>query len=97
MKKGKKVQYTLQANNVDSFDERLKTPTKLVAYEGLLRLCAEVCDHACKGEDIYLTLGMTRDKTGLLVVITWDGDKSFLAGGSLVGLSDECGAWVLAE
>ncbi len=89
MKKGKKVQYVLNANNVEALDGRVKAKKVDEAYYGLLRLCAEVCDHAIAGEDIYLTIGMTRDRSGLLLVVTWDGDKTFMAGGSLAGLADE--------
>lgn len=97
MKKGRKVQYILNPNNVEALNERFSSKDKGEAYYGLLRLCAEICDHAVQGEDIYFTLGMTRDRSGLLAVITWDGDKSFLAAGSLAGLADECKSWVELE
>jgi len=97
MKKGKKVQYVLNANNVEALAARSEGKQPLSAYSGLLELAANVCDHAVSGEDIYMTIGMTRDRSGLLLVITWDGDKSFLAAGSLAGLSDEARLWVEAE
>ena len=97
MKKGRKVQYILNANNVEALAERSTGKQPLQAYLGLLELAANVCDHAISGEDIYMTIGMTRDRSGLLLVITWDGDKSFLAAGSLAGLSDEASSWVSSE
>jgi len=97
MKKGRKVQFLLTSNNVEAFEERAKGKQPLEAYYGLLLLCAQVCDHAIDGEDIYCTLGMTRDKSGLLLTISWDRDKSYLAAGSLASLSDEARNWVLEE
>jgi len=97
MRKGRKVQYVLNANNVEALEERSKGKQPLETYLGLLLLAANVCDHAIAGEDIYMTIGMTRDRSGLLLVITWGEDKSYLAAGSLAGLSDEARDWVAAE
>jgi len=97
MKKGRKLHFVLNPNNVETLEERGKSKQPLEAYYGLLLLAANVCDHAISGEDIYMTLGMTRDRSGLLLVITWEDDKTFLAAGSLAGLSDEASSWVTLE
>jgi len=90
MKRGKKVGFTLNPNNEAALLERIKAKTVSDNYGTFLQAIAQSMDLMCKGENVYLTLGMTRDRSGLLLVVNWDDDKTFLVAGSLAGLSDEC-------
>jgi hypothetical protein len=49
----------------------------------------DVLDNAIKGEDIYMTLGMTRNKDAVLLTITWDREKLVISGGSLTDLAEQ--------
>jgi len=90
MKRGKKVQFVLNANNEESLMQRIKANKVNDNYGSFLQLVAQSMDLMCKGENVYLTLGMTRDRSGLLLVVNWDNDKTFIVAGSLASLSDEC-------
>jgi len=90
MKRGKKIQFTLNPNNEETLLTRSKANKLSDNYGSFLQLVAQSMDLMCKGENVYLTLGMTRDRSGLLLVVNWDDDKTFIVAGSLAGLSDEC-------
>ena len=97
MKKGKKLGFVLNPNNLEHLQSRLKTSKAMDNYCDFLALVAQALDLAISGEDIFLTIGITRDKSGLLMTITWDGDKTFLVAGSLASLSDEARAYLAEE
>lgn len=76
--------------------ENAKAIKKLIAdgavhggIADLLIVLAEVCDTAIAGDDIYVTLGMTKRRSALLLTVTWDNDKLVLSGESLVDLADQ--------
>lgn len=55
----------------------------------LLRAVCEVLDLAAEGEDVFLTIGKTRNKGALLLTITWDGVKQFATADNPVELASE--------
>lgn len=89
-----KVAMQLNANNEASLLERVQEKSFKDTYIDFLQLVAQAFDKAIEGENVYLNVGMTRDRSGLLVVINWDGDKSYLVAGSLASLSQEAQHWI---
>ncbi len=90
MKKGRKLAFVLQANNEEALLARQGKKEFEATYVDLLQFLAQVLDAAIEGEDVWVNIGMTRDRSGLLLVRHWDDDTLYLAAGSLSGLSLEC-------
>jgi len=79
----------LTPTNTFAVNDSLKLKDSHLVYGNLLLVLADVLDSAVKGEDIYLTLGMTRNKDAVLLTITWDRDKLVLSGATLRDLADQ--------
>jgi len=94
MKKGRKIGFVLNPNNEEALLQRLGKKEFEATYVDLLQFIAQCLDVAIKGDNCWVNIGMTRDRSGLLLTRHWDEDVLFLAGGSLASLSTECGAEV---
>jgi len=92
MKKGRKIGFVLNANNEESLLERAGKKEFEATYSNFLQLVAQVLDKAIQGDDCWLNIGMTKDRSGLLIVRHWEDDVVYLVAGSLASLSVECGA-----
>lgn len=56
-------------------------------YHGILQLIAQVMDQAASGEDIYLTLGATKNRDSFIATVIWDGARTYATGASLEAVS----------
>jgi len=79
----------LAPRNTAAVDEHAKAGTVHLKYADLLRVMADVLDNAIKGEDIYMTLGQTRNKDAVLLTVNWDREKLVLSGVSLMDLAEQ--------
>lgn len=90
MKKGRKLAFVLNANNEESLLARQGKKEFEATYIDLLQFLAQCLDAAVGGENVWVNIGMTRDRSGLLLTRHWDDDVLFLAAGSMASLSQEC-------
>jgi len=94
MKKGRKIGFVLNANNEEALLQRVGKKEFEATYVDLLQFIAQCLDVAINGDECWINIGMTRDKSGLLLTRHWDDDTLFLVAGSMASLSTECGAEV---
>ena len=85
MKRPDKGVSLLPVNYNTLVDQRAKNKLTPAMWD-LLAVIAEVCDQAVTGEDIFLTVGMPKNKSSLLVTVTWDRNPTWLSGATL----EEC-------
>jgi len=79
----------IEASNKAEIEARTKAGEISPSLASLLLVIADVFDLAASGQDIYMTLGMTRDKSGYLMTIFWNGERVYASGGSLMSLAEE--------
>jgi len=79
----------LTPTNTQHIEDAIKLKNVGGIYTDLLMVIADVLDTAVKGEDIYMTVGMTRNKDAVLLTITWDREKLVLSGATLRDLAEQ--------
>jgi hypothetical protein len=79
----------LKADNKSLVTEHIVAGSLSKSWSDIVMLMADVLDNAIKGEDIYITVGMTRNKDACLLTVTWDREKLVLSGMSLLDLAEQ--------
>lgn len=88
VKRGNKVS-GLAPDNKKDVETCIKANTIIGDYTDLIILLADIADLMAKGENIWVTFGLTFDKTGYLLTVNWDADKIRASGGSLREVAKE--------
>jgi len=76
----------LDQRAMKALDDDLAKSLKVCRFLHLLKAMLTTLDLAAAGEDIYMTVGTTRNKSALVVSITWDGEKMAAYGDSALDL-----------
>jgi len=79
-------------DQLKTMHQQLAKADKPTTYFPLLLIMADVVDEAVKGSNTYLTLGVTRDKSAIIMSISVDGKKLYASGASLADLADKVNA-----
>lgn len=80
----------IEAKNLKHYQEALKAGNADTTYQGVVALLADIADNALAGHDCYITFGASRDKTGLLLTVTYDGTKAYASERDLAKVSGLC-------
>jgi hypothetical protein len=82
------VRADMKADQLKTMSQQLAKPDKPVTYFPLLLIMADVIDDAVKGANTYMTLGVSRDKSSIILTISVDGHKLYASGATLAELAD---------
>ena len=77
----------IAGGNVKHLNDSLVSDILDSEYLDLLRLIAEIIDMIAVGDNVYLVLGSTKDRSALTLTIKGDAEVQPVYAGSLLGLS----------
>lgn len=80
----------LLAENRAMLEMDLEWANKDTPYRNLLCIIADVLDSACSGGDSFMSIGTTRDRTSVTIMVQVDGQRQSLYDLSLRGLDEAC-------
>lgn len=82
------VRAEMAADQLKVMHQQLAKAEKPTVYFPLLLLMADVIDDAVKGSNTYITLGVTRDKSAIILTVNVGGSKVYASGATLAELAD---------
>jgi len=80
----------LDAENRATLEMDLEWAHKDTAYRNLLCVIADICDSAASGSDSFLSIGTTRDKSAITLMVQVEGQRQSLYDVTLRGLDELC-------
>ena len=84
------VRADLTPDTAIELKKHLSKPETAKNMYAILQVIADCLDDAIKGENSYVTFGVTRDKKALMMTINFGGSKLFAAGQTLWEVADKC-------
>lgn len=80
----------LVTDNLAAVERVTKAGTKLEPYYGLVAILADVVDTAARGDECYLTFGLSRNRDQIMLTVHIGRDALYASGASLVEVSKVC-------
>lgn len=94
LKLGKAQAAQINPESSSELEGWAKTKLMETPYYHLLRVMAEMLDSAAKGQNIYLILGTTKDKSAISCTIKQDGGGDARYGDTLAGVGVAVVDWL---
>jgi len=80
----------LVADNRTDLEMDLEWANKDTPYRNLLSVISDVIDSACAGHDSFVSIGTTRDKSSVTIMVQVEGQRQSLYGLSLREIDEAC-------
>lgn len=77
---------SLQTKNRADFEANIKMLGPDAEYTAMLQVIADVLDLAAQGQDAFVTIGSTRDKSSVTFTIAVEGERNTYYDVDLLGL-----------
>lgn len=80
----------LKQDNRSTLEQDLDWSVANTAYKNLLRVLADIVDSAADGRDSFCSIGTTRDKSAITLMVQVDGQRQSLYAADLRQLDEFC-------
>jgi hypothetical protein len=82
------VRAVMEPNNAEYIRNAIADSQGRAVLPNIALLVAEVADAAIAGDNVYITIGITRSRDAILLTLNQSGDKSYAGGETLAQLED---------